>query len=370
MCIRDRHLPDQKIYAALVHFYDDEYRGMPVRMAVLLQPVASSKAQGMSTIQVAETLELRQTLARQILVDTLWRQAGLVIVIVAVVVFVVQYATRPVRRLSHALGIRSENDLSPLPIDDAPRELQPLVEATNQHMQRLSHLLEHQKRFVRDTSHQLRTPLAVLKAQLQSARRGDLPPAQALDEMAHTVDGATELANQMLALAKVEQLREDRDPPEVDWAVVLRNVALDLAPLVAERGLDFSLDAPAQPVSVRSHEWALRELSRNLLHNAIGHTPTGGRLAVSLVADGRAAALTVSDSGPGLSPALREHLFQPFATDPQRRGGTGLGLAICHGITQSLGGSIELVNRDAHGRVEGLDATVRLPLSPTTSAST
>ena len=66
----------------------------------------------------------------------------------------------------------------------------------------------------------------------------------------------------------------------------------------------------------------------------------------------------------------REHLFQPFATDPQRRGGTGLGLAICHGITQSLGGSIELVNRDAHGRVEGLDATVRLPLSPTTSAST
>ena len=91
---------------------------------------------------------------------------------------------------------------------------------------------------------------------------------------------------------------------------------------------------------------------------------------MSLVADGRAAALTVSDSGPGLSPALREHLFQPFATDPQRRGGTGLGLAICHGITQSLGGSIELVNRDAHGRVEGLDATVRLPLSPTTSAST
>jgi two-component system sensor histidine kinase TctE len=363
------HLPDQKIYAALVHFYDDEFRGMPVRMAVLLQPVASSEAQGMSTIQVAETLELRQTLARQILVDTLWRQAALVIVIVAVVVFVVQRATRPVRRLSRALGARSENDLSPLPAEDAPRELQPLIEATNQHMQRLSQLLEHQKRFVRDTSHQLRTPLAVLKAQLQSARRGDLPPAQALDEIAHTVEGATELANQMLALAKVEQLREDRNPPEVDWGAVLRNVALDLAPLVAERGLDFSLDAPAQPVNVRSHEWALRELSRNLLHNAISHTPTDGRLAVTLLSDGRTAALTVSDSGPGLSPALRERLFQPFATDPLRRGGTGLGLAICHGIAQSLDGSIELVNRETHGRIDGLDATVRLPLSPTPSPS-
>ena len=362
-------LPEQKIYAALVHFYDDNYRGMPVRMAVLLQPVASSTAQGMSTIQVAETLELRQTLARQILVDTLWRQAGLVVVIVAVVVFVVQRATRPVRRLSQALTARSENDLSPLPADDAPHELQPLVEATNQHMQRLSQLLEHQKRFVRDTSHQLRTPLAVLKAQLQSARRGDLPPEQALDEIAHTVDGATELANQMLALAKVEQLREDRDAPAVDWAAVVQQVALDLAPLIADRALDFSLDLPPQPVTVHSHEWALRELSRNLLHNAIGHTPAGGRLAVTLHADGRDALLTISDSGPGLSPALRERLFQPFATDPQRRGGTGLGLAICHGIVQSLGGRIELVNREHQGRTEGLDATVSLPKASSYNAA-
>ena len=228
-------------------------------------------------------------------------------------------------------------------------------------MQRLSQLLEHQKRFVRDTSHQLRTPLAVLKAQLQSARRGDLPPEQALDEIAHTVDGATELANQMLALAKVEQLREDRDAPPVDWAAVVQQVALDLAPLIADRALDFSLDLPPQPVTVHSHEWALRELSRNLLHNAIGHTPSGGRLAVTLHADGRDALLTISDSGPGLSPPLRERLFQPFATDPQRRGGTGLGLAICHGIVQSLGGRIELVNRERQGRTEGLDATVSLP---------
>jgi hypothetical protein len=74
-------MPSQKIYAALVHFYDDEYRGVPVRMAVLLQPVAGLGGQGMATIQVAETLELRETLARQILLDTLWRQAVLVLVI-------------------------------------------------------------------------------------------------------------------------------------------------------------------------------------------------------------------------------------------------------------------------------------------------
>ena len=357
-------LPDQKIYAALVHFYDDEYRGDPVRMAVLLQPVSGVAGQGMTTIQVAETLELRQTLARQILIDTLWRQAGLVVVIVIVVVYVVQRATRPVRSISHALARRSDNDLSPLPTGSAPRELLPLLDATNQHMQRLSQLLDHQKRFVRDTSHQLRTPLAVLKTQVQSAKRGDVPPLQAIDEIGHTVDRATELANQMLALAKVEQLRQDRDAPVIDWGEVVRAVALDLAPLIADRGLDFSLDV--RPARVRSHEWALRELGRNLLHNAIKNTPPDSHLAVSMVCDAQTAALSIADSGPGISDSLRERLFQPFATDHGARpsgAGSGLGLAICHGIVQSLGGSIELQNRVVHGRVTGLDVTVRLPLA-------
>jgi two-component system sensor histidine kinase TctE len=357
-------LPEQNIYAALVHFYDEDYRGVPVRMAVLLQPVAGAAGQGMATIQVAETLELRQTLARQILVDTLWRQAALVAVIVAVVVLVVQRATRPVRALSRSLAMRPENDLSPLPVADAPRELLPLVEATNQHMARLSQLLEHQKRFVRDTSHQLRTPLAVLKTQLQSARRGDVEPERALDEIAHTVDRATELANQMLALAKVEQLREERNPPVTDWEQVLREVALDLAPLIAERSLDFSLHSQSAPV--RAHTWALRELCRNLLHNAIKHSPPGGALAVSLSADAAEATLSVSDSGPGVSASLRERLFQPFATETgdSAAGSVGLGLTICHGIVLSLRGRIALDNRQVHGHTSGLDARVQLPLAP------
>jgi len=364
-----RDIPQKNLYAALVNFYDDEYRGVPVRMAVLLQPVSGVYEQGMATIQVAETLELRQTLARQILADTLLRQAALVIVIALVVVFVVQRATRPVRALSQALGMRSENDLSPLPTEGAPRELLPLLDATNQHMQRLSHLLEHQKRFVRDTSHQLRTPLAVLKTQVQSARRGDAPPAQALEEIGHTVDRATELANQMLALAKVEQLRQDRSAPVLDWSDVVRAVALDLSALMAANSLDFSIETQAAPV--QAHEWALRELSRNLLHNAIKNTPPGSTLSVVLVSDRHTAALTIRDEGPGISPALRARLFQPFATEPGQVpgvSGSGLGLAICHEIVQSLQGIIELDNRVEHGQVHGLDATVRLPLATPSTA--
>jgi two-component system, OmpR family, sensor histidine kinase TctE len=366
----NRALPARSVYAALVHFYDDHYRGEPVRMAVLLQPVASAGAQGMATVQVAETLELRHTLARQILLDTLWRQALLLAVIAIVVLWVVQRATRPVRELSAAIELRPAGDLTPIEPGAAPRELLPLVEATNHVMQRLDRLLAHQKRFVRDASHQLRTPLAVLKVQLQSARRGDVAPPQAFEEMAHTVEGATLLANQMLALAKVEQLRQQGDAGIIDAAEVVRAVALDLAPLAAAR--DLVLDVAVTPAPVRAHEWALRELVRNLLHNAIKHSPAGAPLSLHLVADGRHAALTVADAGPGLEAGQRERLFQPFAmstptpADPagDRLGpSSGLGLAICHEIVDALSGTLTLDNRRSHGRIAGLDAIVRLPLA-------
>ncbi len=353
-------LPDRGPYAALVDFYDDVFRGQPVRVAVLLQPVAGVRGQGMATIQVAETLELRETLARQILVNTLWRQALLVLVVTLVVAVVVQRATRPVREISARLRERRESDLSPIAAGRAPRELLPLIDATNQVMARLAHLLEHQKRFVRDTAHQLRTPLAVLRTQLQSAQRGDVDARQALHEMSGTVERATLLANQMLSLAKVEQLRQQGGAPVSDWAAIVRAVALDLAPLVAERQLDFEIDTA--PAPVRAHEWALRELTRNLLHNAIVHSPPGGRLAVALVADARHAALTIADSGPGIADAQRERLFQPFAAGGES-GGSGLGLAICHEIVVALGGDIALDNRTHAGRVTGLDATVRLALA-------
>jgi len=347
-------------YAALVDFYDARFRGRPVRVAALLQPVASPEGRGMAVIQVAETLELRHAAALQILRDTLARQALLLALIAAIVVLVVQRATRPVRQLSSALQARAEGDLAPIAAPTAPRELQPLIAATNAVMQRLARLLAHQKRFVRDASHQLRTPLAVLKTQVQSARRGDLPPAQALAEIEDTVERATELANQMLALAKVEQLRQQGEPAVAQLDEVLREVALDLSPLIAQGDLDFGIDTA--PAPIRAHEWMLRELCRNLLHNAIRHAPPGSELGVTLNVDGAQARLTIADAGPGIDDELAARLFEPFSAGDVRKG-SGLGLAICQDIVQALGGSLALTNRHQGARVRGLDAVVRLPLA-------
>ena len=351
-------IPMQPPYAALVDFYDGQFRGEPVRMAVLLQPVASTTGRDVAVVQVAETLEIRHALARQILWDTLARQAALIALIAATVIGVVQLATRPVRALSQELQARPDDDLRPIAAPDAPRELQPLIAATNEHMRRQSDLLAQQQRFVRDASHQLRTPLAVLKAQVQSARRGDVAPPEALAEIEHTVDRATQLANQMLALAKVAQLQQQADVAPAQFDEVVRAVALDVAPLIAGKGLDFDLQT--EPITLRAHDWMLRELTRNLLHNAIRHTPAGGLLAITLARAGDQARLTVADGGPGVAPELAERLFQPFSAGAGGTG-SGLGLAICHEIVQTLGGRIQLVNRMHNGRVDGLDAIVTLP---------
>lgn len=353
-------LPVRPPYAALVDFYDDRFRESDVRVAVLLQPVVGATGRGMAIVQVAETLELRRTLARQILIDTLWRQALLVLVIAIVVVLVVQRATRPVRELSAQLRLRPEGDLTPITAPDAPREVQPLLDATNGVMGRLAQLLDNQKRFVRDTAHQLRTPLAVLKTQVQSALAGEVEPRQALHDVELTVDRATALANQMLSLAKVEQLRHQPGDAVHDWSAIARDMAVELSPLVAEREIDFGIET--QPAPVRAHDWMLRELTRNLLHNAIRHGPVGGRLTLRVDAANGWAALTVSDTGPGIEPALRERLFQPFAAGAAS-GGSGLGLAICREIALALGGNIVLDNRTERGVVAGLDATVRLPMA-------
>ena len=222
-------------------------------------------------------------------------------------------------------------------------------------------MLDHQKRFVRDAAHQLRTPLAVLKVQVQSALRGDMPAPVALQEIQATVDRATTLANQMLSLAKVEQLRQLPDFEILDWAELVRAVALDVSPLVAEKDLNFEI--VTQPCHIQAHDWMLRELTRNLLHNAIHHTPAHGNLSVSIQPEAEMALLTIRDTGTGIDDALRQRLFQPFATGDSKSG-SGLGLMIAREIAMVLGGTIQLCNRLDGDTIIGMDACISIPIKP------
>ncbi|UUX96883.1 sensor histidine kinase [Aquabacterium sp. J223] len=355
-------MPQRSAYPALVDFYDTDYQGRPVRVAALYQPVVGPDVRGIAVIQVAEGLDLRRQRAQELLRATLLRQALLVLVVAGVTWAVVAHSLKPVEALRAALARRRGDDLSPLEPTALPRELRPVPAAINDLLGRLGGTLERQQQFIRDASHQLRTPLTVLRTQLRNALDGDGDrPADraALVDMQRTVERAIGLAQQMLALAKVDQVSR-RAFAAVRLDEQVREVALDLAPLAAQKSVDLELRAE-RPVTVLGHEWMLRELARNLLHNALRETPAGGAVLLQVDVDDGQARLQVIDSGPGIDPALAEHLFEPFRTGRPTEG-TGLGLTICRDICAALGGRLALDNRqDEAGRVRGATATVRLP---------
>ena len=358
--------PKRTPYAALAAFYEDRFENESVRVAALLQPVyvgaEGGEAYRMVTVQVAETLELRKSLAQQALISTLDRQVIFLMLMSTLVWWLIARGMRPISALRRELLERDPESLTPLTAP-APRELKPLVEALNEVMARLKRVLDDQQRFVRDASHQLRTPLAVLKVQVQNAQRGDVPPDLAFAELAESVDRATRVANQMLALAKVAQLdSEPTDGVEItDLHAMARELAVECSPLIAEKELDFALETYGSAPNgyrAKGHEWLIRELFRNLMSNAMRHTPRGAAFGIDIRSFGDVIAMSVWDSGEGIDADREAKLFEPFSTsDPVA--GSGLGLIICRDICKSLGARMSLRNRKADELgARGLRATI------------
>jgi two-component system, OmpR family, sensor histidine kinase TctE len=359
----DGSFPKRSPYAALAAFYEDRFENESVRVAALLQPVYTGEGYRMVTVQVAETLELRKSLAQQALISTLDRQVIFLMLLSLLVWWLIARGMRPISALKRELLARDPDSLTPI-ATPAPRELKPLVEALNEVMARLKHVLDDQQRFVRDASHQLRTPLAVLKLQVQNAQRGHVPASVAFDELAESVDRATRVANQMLALAKVAQLDANVSATVelADLHALAQDLAVECSPLIAEKALDFALDVGGVSVSafqVKGHDWLIRELLRNLISNAIRHTPQGGAMGVDLRCVGGAVSLSVWDTGEGISAEREAKLFEPFSSGAPLTG-SGLGLVICRDICKSLGAQLSLKNRAVdEPDARGVRATVQ-----------
>ena len=328
-----------------------------LHVTALHQPVEASQGHGVALILVGETLEARKATAAVLLRDVLVRQFALALVIAGVVWLVVRRAVAPLAALRDELRSRNPSDTARLAAQ-GPEELLPVIEEMNGLFGRQQEWLQHQQRFIADASHQLRTPLAVLKTQLQSALHGDAPLPLALSEMLRTVDRTTHLANQLLSKARLSHGAGEDTVCELDMREVAQEAVLELSPLIAARHLACTLESSGA-ICVRGNRWMAGELVRNLLSNAIRHTPDRGDLGLRLRHRAGGAELVVWDSGSGLGEGVRAWLFQPFAAGKDIRG-AGLGLAICLDIARSMKGHIELVNRCADdGTVLGLDAVVR-----------
>jgi signal transduction histidine kinase len=225
-------------------------------------------------------------------------------------------------------------------------------------MQQQQESLDQQKKFLADASHQLRTPFAVLRTQLQGAMSGQLDVRETLPRMLNTVDRSSELVRQLLSVAKMEQLVRRANWVEVDLATTARDVVMEFAPLLARKKLDFSMQAI--PVRLNTDPWLLGELIRNLMSNAIQHTPKGGALGLVIRALSSETELLIWDNGGGMDEAVQARLFQPFQSS-SGASGVGLGLSICRQIALSMNAGVDLFNRVQDNRVVGVDAVVRWP---------
>jgi two-component system sensor histidine kinase TctE len=343
---------------SLLHIYESNYGSARVRVVAVFQPLPLESGLPGVIIQIAELMENRTSVALGLLRDTLYRQAVLFVVMLSAVLLAVNRGLSPLRALRQQLDERHDADLTPVIDPSATTELSQVVVAMNTLISRISRLLGRQQRFVSDASHQLRTPLAVLKAQAQSGLRGDAPPLTVLGEVAVTADRAANLADKMLSLAKVEQLLDrglSKEP--CDLASIAQDVAVDLSPLISEKNIDFYMDAGKH--LVLGHPWLISELLSNLMHNAIRHTPHDGQMGIRIVETEQKLVLTVWDTGGGISGEIRDRLFEPFAATHDSRG-CGLGLTICAEIAGSMGATLCLDNRLENAVVVGLDANLNL----------
>ncbi len=312
-------------------------------------------------IQVAQNMAARRDMARSLALRTLAPLAFMAPLLVLAVWWGVSRSLAPVERVRRQLAQRQADDLSPVSDAQLPDEVQPLVSELNLLFERVQRAFDAQEHFVADAAHELRSPLAALRLQLQGLQRAgdDTARAAAVERLSSGIDRATRLVEQLLTLARQEASTAVAEP--VDLRAVAQLALADVAPAAQARSMDVGLlesDPATVPVIVRGSAEALRMLVRNLLDNAIKYTPPGGRVDLHLRADGdRAVLLTVEDSGPGIAPEYRDRVMQRFVRETSEGApGSGLGLAIVQAIATAHGASVLL---DSSDRLGGLRAVVR-----------
>jgi heavy metal sensor kinase len=271
---------------------------------------------------------------------------------------------RPIDRMTQTARVIGESDLSRRIEVRSDDELGRLALTLNQMIERLEMAFKRQRQFTADASHELRTPVAVIRAESTLALRRERTEddyRKSLDLISQETRRMSAVIDKLLFLARSDAGKEQLDFEEVDLKEVLSNLSPDVEVLCEERGLHFN-PGPLENLVVRGDRTRLQQLFLNLLANAIRYTPSGGRISVSAIRQGEAAVIAVRDTGIGISEEHLPHIFERFYRVDEARsrvdGGAGLGLSICQHIVKVHDGKIEVESRVG----EGSTFTVFLPL--------
>jgi signal transduction histidine kinase len=284
---------------------------------------------------------LREAVNQEFLSDGGWLQAPFLFAWLGVSVFAVRRALAP---LNHASRVAEMIDPATadvrLPIHNVPREILPLVNAINLALDRLELGLMRQREFNANAAHQLRTPLAVLSANIEA-----MPDKTTASKLKYDVDLMSRIVNQLLLIARLETL-SSADNEIVDLATVATEVATNLAPLAIASGKQLEVLIDASQIVVRANTDALRAALSNLVENALAHTLPDTAVTIRVTQE---PAVEVIDCGPGVPPEQRGQVFERFWKGDRNGKGAGLGLAIVKHIVTALQGSVSVSDNPRGG---------------------
>ena len=258
--------------------------------------------------------------------------------------FSVRVALRPWRRFSEEVEARSPSDLAPLKFGSQYRELRPVSAAVNTLLQRVSGSLSRERSFIADAAHELRTPLAAMRINVEAlkAHRQDARDGELLDGLVRSGERASRLVAQLLGLMRSDADRTTKTLAPIALEVLVQDRLAALSGLATQREVELELTADDGCVVTGEAE-GLISLVDNLVENAIKYSPAGGKVDVRVTKTPNDIALTVEDAGPGIPPELRGRVFDRFYRMPdQSQPGSGLGLAIVRGVIDRHGAGIEL----------------------------
>ncbi|MGD9843579.1 MAG: ATP-binding protein [Steroidobacteraceae bacterium] len=317
-------------------------------------------------IQVAEPLSYRDKIARGALNRLIVFTTIFLPCTALLIWLVIARSFAPIQWLGSAVSQRTANNLDPLDTRHVPREVAPLILSFNRLLVRVREAITLEREFTADAAHELRTPLAAIRAHAQvlSAARNPGEANEAARDIIAGVDRGGRLVDQLLALARLDASLEEmsvRADVELDLQQIVFS-EIELQQDLAQRR-QISLTADTQVARVRGSTEALQILLRNLIDNALRATPVGGAVQVACGENGSGAWLAVRDSGVGIQAEERERIFRRFyRVKGSAYGGSGLGLSIVQRVAERHGAAIKFTD-GLHGR--GVGVMLTFPSLPT-----
>lgn len=307
-------------------------------------------------IRTAQREDIRQELSEELALGNVLPLLIAMPLLLIAAISAIQIGFRPLRRLEHPIQNMAPERIHPLDDRQAPKEVAGLVQAVNGLLKRLNQALERERRFSADAAHELRTPLAALRLNLERACEREPEHYQtmisAVDRMAHLVE-------QMLVLNRVDAAT-DFSPENHNLSSILEESIADVAPLALQKNIEPILENETPQAMVHCHGVLINTLMRSLLANAIQYSPEHTSITTRLTPVGDGYQIAVCDQGPGIPPEQRERALSRFVRLDQRLGGgAGLGLAIARRIAELHGGQLVLSDRQDNG--SGLCVIVWLP---------